>query len=59
MDTLLTVQFIRLTTPLLPHDSVQLEFDWHFKISLKSGREGMIDSTTYYLGLFLPAGCCL
>jgi len=49
-----TVQFIRLSTPLLPHDSVQLGFDWHFKISLKSGREGMIDSTTYYLAYFYP-----
>ncbi len=49
-----TVQFTRLSKPLLPHDSVQLSFDWHFQISLKSGREGMIDSTTYYLAYFYP-----
>ena len=49
-----TVQFIRLSNPLMPHDSVQLGFDWHFQISLKSGREGMIDSTTYYLAYFYP-----
>ncbi|MEO8568355.1 MAG: M1 family metallopeptidase, partial [Ginsengibacter sp.] len=49
-----TVQGVRLSGPLLPHDSVQLSFDWHFQISLKSGREGMIDSTTYYLAYFYP-----
>ena len=49
-----TVQFMRLSKPLLPHDSIQLSFDWHYQISLKSGREGMIDSTTYYLAYFYP-----
>src|SRR5450432_2517950 len=49
-----TIQFIRLSKPLMPHDSVQLGFDWHFQISLKSGREGMIDSTTYFLAYFYP-----
>ncbi|MEO6221365.1 MAG: M1 family metallopeptidase [Ginsengibacter sp.] len=49
-----TVQYARLSKPLLPHDSVQLNFDWHFQISLQSGREGMIDSTTYYLAYFYP-----
>ncbi|MEO6636946.1 MAG: M1 family metallopeptidase [Ginsengibacter sp.] len=49
-----TVQYARLTKPLAPHDSVQLSFDWHFQISLQSGREGMIDSTTYYLAYFYP-----
>ncbi|MEP6926093.1 MAG: M1 family metallopeptidase [Ginsengibacter sp.] len=49
-----TVQFIRLSKPLMPHDSIQLTFDWHYQISLQSGREGMIDSTTYYLAYFYP-----
>ncbi len=49
-----TIQFIRLSKPLMPHDSLQLGFDWHYQISLKSGREGMIDSTTYYLAYFYP-----
>ncbi|HMJ48499.1 MAG TPA: M1 family metallopeptidase [Ferruginibacter sp.] len=49
-----TVQSIRLTKPLLPHDSVQVGFDWHFQVSLQSGREGMIDSTTYFLAYFYP-----
>ena len=45
---------VRLTRPLLPHDSVKLSFDWHYQISLESGREGMIDSTTFYLAYFYP-----
>ncbi len=43
-----------LPEPLLPHDSVQLSFDWHYEISLRSDREGMIDSTTYFLAYFYP-----
>lgn len=49
-----TNQMVNLSTPLLPHQSVKLEIDWHFQISLQSGREGMIDSTTYYLAYFYP-----
>jgi hypothetical protein len=45
---------ISLPKPLMPHDSVQLSFDWHYQISLKSDREGMIDSTTYFLAYFYP-----
>ncbi len=44
----------RLPQPLAPHDSVQLSFDWHYEISKKSNREGMIDSTTYFLAYFYP-----
>jgi hypothetical protein len=44
----------RLPQPLMPHSSVQLSFDWHYEISLRSGREGMIDSTTYFLAYFYP-----
>ncbi|HSU28574.1 MAG TPA: M1 family metallopeptidase [Chitinophagaceae bacterium] len=40
--------------PLMPHDSVRLAIDWHYEISLESGREGMIDSTTYFLAYFYP-----
>lgn len=45
---------VRLPRPLLPHDSIRLAFDWHYEISLESGREGMIDSTTYFLAYFYP-----
>ncbi|HEX5150194.1 MAG TPA: M1 family metallopeptidase [Parafilimonas sp.] len=45
---------LRLPAPLAPHDSVQLTFDWHYEISKQSGREGMIDSTAYFLAYFYP-----
>ncbi len=45
---------VKLPKPLLPHDSVQFSFDWNYEISLRSGREGMIDSTTYFLAYFYP-----
>lgn len=49
-----TWQGQRLSKPLLPHDSIQITVDWHYTISLQSGREGMIDSTTYFLAYFYP-----
>lgn len=45
---------LRLPNALPPHGSVQLTFDWHYEISLESNREGMIDSTTYFLAYFYP-----
>ncbi|MGN6295052.1 MAG: M1 family metallopeptidase [Chitinophagaceae bacterium] len=45
---------VRLPKALAPHDSLQLSFDWHYEISLQSNREGMIDSTTYFLAYFYP-----
>jgi hypothetical protein len=45
---------VGLPKPLLPHDSVQLYFEWHYDVSVESGREGMIDSTTYFLAYFYP-----
>ncbi|MDB5131851.1 MAG: aminopeptidase, partial [Mucilaginibacter sp.] len=49
-----TNQFVSLSKALMPHDSVKLDIAWHFQISKQSGREGMIDSTTYYLAYFYP-----
>jgi len=49
-----TNQMVALAQPLLPHDSVKLDIVWHFEVSKKSGREGMIDPTTFYLAYFYP-----
>ena len=49
-----TWQVVTLPRPLLPRDSVRLDFTWQFPISEKSGREGMIDQTTYFLAYFYP-----
>jgi hypothetical protein len=50
----ITYKTVSLLKDLLPHDSVQINIGWHFQISLQSGREGMIDSTTYYLAYAYP-----
>jgi len=49
-----TWQSIHLPKSLYPKDSVKLHIEWNYDISLKSGREGMIDSTTYFLAYFYP-----
>jgi hypothetical protein len=49
-----TWQPVRLPTGLAPHDSVELTFDWYYDLVKRPGREGMIDSTTYYLAYFYP-----
>jgi hypothetical protein len=45
---------IHLASPLPPHDSVRLAFKWHYDVSKQSGREGMLDSTTFFLAYFYP-----
>ena len=45
---------VQLSRPLMPHDSVRLTFAWHNDLSRESNREGMIDSTTYFLAYFYP-----
>ena len=45
---------LRLANPLLPHDSIHFSIRWHYDISRESNREGMIDSTTWYLAYFYP-----
>lgn len=45
---------VRLPKALAPHDSVDLSVAWHYEISKEAGREGMLDSTTYYLAYFYP-----
>lgn len=45
---------IKLATPLPPHQSIDLAIAWHFDMSVQSGREGAIDSTTFYLAYFYP-----
>src|SRR5437764_11460812 len=49
-----TWQSMHLPKPLASHDSVRLSISWHYEISLQSNREGMIDSTTFYLAYFYP-----
>jgi len=53
-DNCFTWQRVRLASPLLPHDSLRLAFKWHYDVSKESGREGMLDSTTFFLAYFYP-----
>lgn len=49
-----TVQPVRLAKALGTKDSVRMTVKWHYDVSEKSNREGMIDSTTYFLAYFYP-----
>ena len=44
----------RLPKALAPHQSVKLTFDWHYTISLESGREGMLDANSWFFAYFYP-----
>ncbi len=43
-----------LPQPLASRDSVRLHIQWHYDVSELSTREGMIDSTTFFLAYFYP-----
>lgn len=49
-----TWQNVDLDKPLLPHDSIRINVNWHYFISPQQGREGMIDSTTFFLAYYYP-----
>ncbi|HJP64528.1 MAG TPA: hypothetical protein VJ844_13870, partial [Mucilaginibacter sp.] len=44
-----TNQGVSLSKPLMPHDSVKLDVAWHYQLVTGAGREGVIDSTSFYL----------
>ena len=43
-----------LSKPLFPKTSVTMTFEWHYDVSKESGREGMLDSTSFFLAYFYP-----
>ncbi|WP_426667833.1 M1 family metallopeptidase [Mucilaginibacter sp. McL0603] len=49
-----TNQGVGLPKPLMPHDSVKLDITWHYQLATGGGREGVIDSTSFYLAYFYP-----
>lgn len=50
----LTWTKINLDTPLAAGASIKLGFKWHYDLSVKSNREGMIDPTTEFIAYFYP-----
>ena len=49
-----TNQMVNLPEPLMPHDSIKLDISWHYSLSHGRGREGVIDSTSFYIAYFYP-----
>ncbi|MGI9036417.1 MAG: M1 family peptidase, partial [Pyrinomonadaceae bacterium] len=49
-----TWQSVKLDQKLMPRDSIKLSFKWHYDVSVKSGREGAIDPTTFFIAYFYP-----
>ncbi|MGH7627354.1 MAG: M1 family metallopeptidase [Gemmatimonadaceae bacterium] len=49
-----TWQRVRLPSALAPKDSVHLAFRWWYDLSRQPGREGVIDSTTFFVAYFYP-----
>jgi hypothetical protein len=49
-----TFHQIKLTKEVPSGDSVKLSFDWHYDVSEESGREGKLDSTSFFLAYFYP-----
>ena len=49
-----TNQMVNLPEPLMPHDSIKLDIAWHYNLSRKPGRDGVIDSTSFYIAYFYP-----
>lgn len=50
----MTYNVIKLDAPVAPGGTVKLSFKWHYELVLDSGREGVIDTTTFYVAYFYP-----
>lgn len=53
-DNWSTVNTVRLNAALLPHSQATLEIEWDYVLSKRPGREGQIDSTTFYCAYSYP-----
>ncbi|HZI69396.1 MAG TPA: M1 family peptidase, partial [Hanamia sp.] len=49
-----TVGVVRLKQPLMPHTSATLDIGWNYPLSKQDGREGQIDSATFYVAYSYP-----
>lgn len=49
-----TVAGIRLKKAILPHSSAEINIGWNYPLSKQSGREGQIDSTTFFVAYSYP-----
>jgi hypothetical protein len=49
-----TNYMLPLKKTLMPHDSLKLDITWHYQMSNGQGRDGAIDTTTFFLAYFYP-----
>ncbi len=49
-----TVNAVRLKSVMMPHSNTTLEIEWDYPLSKQSGREGQIDSTSFYCAYSYP-----
>lgn len=49
-----TVAGLRLKNFIAPHSTVKLNIEWNYPLSKLSGREGQIDSTTFFVAYCYP-----
>jgi len=49
-----TVGVVRLKEPLLPNSSADINISWSYPLSKQDGREGQIDSATFYVAYSYP-----
>jgi hypothetical protein len=49
-----TVGHVTYPQPLASKDSIVLQISWHYDLSVQSGREGMLDSTSVYMAYAYP-----
>ncbi len=49
-----TVNAVRLKSAMMPHSKATLEIEWDYPLSKQSGREGQIDSATFYCAYSYP-----
>lgn len=49
-----TVGLVRLKNPVLPRSTAKLNIQWHYPLTRADGREGKIDSTTFYVAYAYP-----
>ncbi|SFP59329.1 M1 family metallopeptidase [Parafilimonas terrae] len=53
-DNWSTINAVRLKSSMRPHSNATLEIEWSYPLSKQSGREGQIDSTTFYCAYSYP-----
>ncbi|HVI46422.1 MAG TPA: M1 family metallopeptidase [Chitinophaga sp.] len=49
-----TATSVKLPAPLLSKETIQLQVRWHYNLATGEGREGVIDSASFFLAYYYP-----